>query len=94
MYIYARVRAYVRICVCVFVYMCVRACAYSCVYVRMRAYASVYVRICAYASVYVHTRRARERFELAFLSTSWPPGAETVIITTKLGRMALPYRIL
>ena len=93
-YIYERMRAYV----CVYVYICifasVRACAYSCVYVRMRAYASVYVRICAYASAYVRTRRAHERFELAFLSTSWPPGAETCIITTKLGRMALPYRIL
>ena len=90
MYIYARMRAYV--CICIFVSM--RARAYSCVYVRMRAYASVYVRICAYASVYVRTRRAHERFELAFLSTSWPSGAETLIITTKLGRLALPHRIL
>ena len=93
-YVYLCTDACIVVYMCIFVYMCVRACAYSCVYVRIRAYGSVYVRICAYASVYVRTRRAHERFELAFLSTSWPSGAETLIITTQLGRLALPYRIL
>ena len=88
MYIYARMRAYVRICVYICAYLCL------CARVRIRPYACVCVHICAYASVYVRTRRARERFELAFLSTSWPPGAETLIITTKIARMALTHCIL
>ena len=92
MYIYARVRAYACICVYIGVYSCI--CARVCVFVRIRPCECVYVRIRAYASAYVRTRRGHERFELAFLSTSWPPGAETRIITTKLGRLALPYRIL
>ena len=83
MYI-VRVRAYVYICE----YLCV------CARVRIRPYTRVYVRIRAHASVYVRARRGRERFELAWLSTSWPSGAETLIITTKFVRMTLAYCIL
>ena len=94
MYIYPRMRAYV----CMFVYLCicVYVCVYArvCVFVRIRLYTCVFVRICVHMRAYVCTKRSHERFELAFLTTPSPPGAETLTIITKSMRLALPYRIL